>query len=99
MTCYGLIIIPLDSIEEFFLKIEGRVFGYILGVDLVVRIVLIKLGLYEKLPFLNKLFKEICNRFTTDLAKYNDGVTFAIVLCLYPTFVSKYTVLTFYSLG
>jgi len=89
----------LDSTEEFFLKIKERVSRYALGVGFIVKTVLIKLGLYKKLPLFDKLFKEICSRFTIDLAKYNNGVTFAIVLCLYPTFVFKYTVLTFYSLG
>jgi len=93
------IIIPLDSIKEFFLKIKGRVSRYALGVGFVIKTVLIKLGLYKKLPLLNKLFKEIYSGFTIDLAKYNDGVIFAIVLCLCPTLVSKYIVLTFYSLG
>jgi len=93
------IIIPLNSIEEFFLKIKERVSRYALGVDFVVKIVLIKPKLYKKLPLLNKLFKEMHSRFTIDLAKYNNKVTFAIVLYLYPTFISKYTVLTFYSLG
>jgi len=93
------IIIPLDSTEEFFLKIKGRVSRYALGVGFIIKTVLIKLGLYKKLPLLNKLFKEIYNGFTIDLAKYNNGVTFAIVLCLYPTLISKYTVLIFYSLG
>jgi len=93
------IIIPLDSIKEFFLKIKGRVSRYALGVGFVVKTVLIELGLYKKLPLLNKLFKETYSKFTVDLAKYNDKVTFAIVLCLCPTLVFKYTVLTFYSLG
>ena len=93
------IIIPLDSIEEFFLKIEGRVSKYALGVGFVVKIVLIKLGLYKKLPLLDKLFKEIRSGFTVDLAKYNNRVTFAIVLCLCLTLISKYIVLIFYSLG
>ena len=93
------IIIPLDSIEEFFSKIKGRVFRYALGVDFVVKTVLIKPRLCKKLPLFNKLFKKTRNKFTVDLAKYNNRVTFAIVLCLYPTLVSKYTVLIFYSLG
>jgi len=93
------IIIPLDSIEEFFLKIKRRVFRYTLGVGFIIRTVLIKLGLYKKLPLLNKLFKETRSKFTIDLAKYNNRVTFTIVLCLYPTLISKYTVLTFYNLG
>ena len=93
------IIIPLDSIEEFFLKIEGRVSRYALGVGFVVRIVLIKLGLCKKLPLLNKLFKEMRGGFTADLAKYNNRVIFAIVLCLCLTLIFKYTVLIFYSLG
>jgi len=99
LACYSLIIIPLDSIEEFFLKIKERVSRYALGVDLVVKTILIKPGLYKKLPLLNKLFKEIHSGFTIDLAKYNDKVIFAIVLCLYPTLISKYTVLIFYSPG
>jgi len=93
------IIIPLNSIEEFFLKIKGRVSRYALGVGFVIKTVLIKPRLYKKLPLFNKLFKEIYSRFTIDLAKYNDRVTFVIVLCLCPTLVSKYTVLTFYSPG
>jgi len=93
------IIIPLDSIEEFFLKIKGRVSRYALGVDFVVRTVLIKPKLCKKLLLLNKLFKETRNGFTVDLAKYNNKITFAIVLYLCPTLISKYIVLTFYSPG